>query len=329
MLFAFRDEIKGNTYGITLPQWDGMNNHGPLDIITVMFGAPNRTAVIDGEVVFDFMTPEYLEALEWLRMLFEEGLINSDFVTLPTDEWNNDFMNDRAGVIIDMQSRGMSLSNLMRDRFEAEEGSDWVAMIGNFTTPNADAILPTTGFNGLLMIPTMSVQTEERLLEILTFLNALNAEEIHQVLNLGIKGVHWHFNADGNFERIVNPDEAVDRQDVATIASFAQIGMGVSGFLLPAAFNEDTGTRLELERVAIRDGQRYEDIAVFNPTQPFTSETETLRGAILGNIIADARIQFIAGQIDRAGFEAEVQRWLDSGGSDVIAELTDLYQATQ
>jgi len=329
MCFAFRDEIEGDTYCLTIPQWGGKNNHGPLDIIAVMFGAPNRTAIVDGEVVFDFMTEEYIEAMEWVRMLVEEGLINSDFVTMPTDDWNNDFMNDRAGAIMDMQSRGMSLSNLMRDRHEAEDGSAWVAMIGNFATPNADAILPTTGFNGGIMIPTASVQTEERLLEVLTFLNYLNSEEIHTIMNLGVEDVHWYWNEDGVFERIVNPDEAVDRQDIATIASFAQIGMGVSGFVLPAPFNEETGTPLELERVAIRDGERYHNIAVFNPTQAFVSETATLRGAILDDIMLDARIQFVAGQIDRAGFEAEVQRWLDSGGYTVIQELTELYHAAQ
>jgi len=329
MCFAFRDQIAGDTYCLTIPQWNGKNNHGPLDIIAVMFGAPNRTAIVNGQVVFDFMTPEYIEALEWVRMLLEEGLINSDFVTMPTDEWNNDFMNDRAGAIMDMQSRGMSLSNLMRDRNGAEEGSDWVAMTGNFSTHNGDFILPTTGFNGGIMIPTASVTTEERLLEVLTFLNYLNSEQIHIILNLGVEDVHWFWNEQGVFERIVDEDEATERQNVATIASFAQIGMGVGGFTLPASFNEETGTRLELERVAIRDGQRYQDIAVFNPTQPFISETATLRGAILDDIMLDARIQFIAGQIDRAGFESEVQRWLDSGGQTVIEELTELYLSVQ
>lgn len=331
MLFAFRDQDPdGNgmddTYGITLPSWDGMNNAGPLDAVAVMFGAPNRTAIVDGEVIFDFMTPEYMEAMEWLRMLFEEGLINRDFVTLPTDDWNNDFLNDNAGVIIDNQSRSMELARLMGDANDVEDGSPWVTQIGNLTTPNVNAILPTTGFNGLNMIPTTSVTSEERLLEVLEFLNLLNSEEMTAVLNIGVEDLHWHFNDEGEFERIINEDEGVHRQDMATIASFAQISMGVSGFQFPVA---STGNEIETERIAIRDGQHYRDIAVFNPTQPFISETETMRGAILQNIIADARIQFIAGQIDREGFEAEVQRWLDSGGQDVIEELTELYQAAQ
>ena len=331
MLFAFRDQDPdGNgiddTYGITLPSWDGMNNAGPLDAVAVMFGAPNRTTIVDGEVVFDFMTPEYMKAMEWLRMLFEEGLINRDFVTLPTDDWNNDFLNGYAGVIIDNQSRSMQLAGLKRDAHGVYDGSPWVKQIGTLVAPNVEAILPTTGFNGLNMIPTTSVTSEERLLEVLEFLNLLNSKEMTAVLNIGVENLHWYFNDEGDFEQIVHEDEAVQRQDMATIASFAQIGMSVSGFQFPVAL---TGDLIETERLEIRDGQHYHDIAVFNPTQPFISETETLRGAILGNIIADARIQFIAGQIDRIEFEAEVQRWLDSGGQEVIEELTELYQLVQ
>jgi len=326
MLFAFRDDIEGDTYGITLPSWDGINNAGPLDAVAVMFGAPNRTAIIDGEVVFDFMTPEFMEAMEWMKMLFEEGLINRDFVTLPTDDWNNDFLNNRAGVIIDNQSRSMQLAGLKRDAHEVEDGSPWVAQLGTVSTQSGEFILPTVGFNGLNMIPTMSVTSEERLLEILDFLNSLNSEEMTAVLNLGVRDLHWQFDDEGIFERIFLEDEVAQRQDMATIASFAQIGMGVAGFPIPVAL---TGDQIETERIAIRDGQHYHNIAVFNPTQPFISETETLRGAVLGNIIPDARIQFIAGQIDRAGFEAEVQRWLDAGGAEVIAELTELYNASQ
>jgi len=328
VLFAFRDnDPDGNgiddTYGLIVP-----NFLGTFDLVQLMFGAPNGTKIdVDGNVVFDFMTEEYMQALEWLRMLHAEGIMNSDFITKPAEDWNNDFVNDRAGMIIDTQSRGMQISNLMRDANGVDDGSPWVTMVGTVEGPRGKFIEALPGFNGAVMIPTVSVQTEERLREVLTFLNALNSEEMHTKLHLGIEDVHWTFNADGQFETIRPDDEAEVRQINANIASFAQIGMmGAPGQQLPFAV---TGHQIETERITIRDGEYYHNIAVFNPTLSFVSETEQLRSAILGNIIPDARVQFIAGIIDRAGFEAEVQRWLDSGGQDIIEELTALYHASQ
>ena len=328
MLIAFRDEdptgTGEDTYGLIIPKWDGINNGGPFDIINTWFGVPNRTTVDeDGNVIFDFMTDEYMEALEYLKMLFDEDLINRDFAILPTDDWNNDFINGRAGVIIDTQSRGNEVAGLLASANDVEDGSPWVTMIGNITTDNADAILPTDGFNGHLMIPVQSVQSEERLLEVLDFIDKLNSEEVHQLLNLGIEGVHWQLTGDGGFENIQIDDEALARQNSANRASFAQLSMGVAGFQLPTSL---TGTQLETERISIRDGEEWLEKAVFNPTASLTSEVETTRGATLGNIIADARVQFISGQIDQDEFLAEVERWKESGGNDVIAELTELYQ---
>jgi len=328
MLLAFRDQDPNGTgeetYGIIIPKWDGINNGGPFDMINAWFGVPNRTTIDEaGNIIFDFLTDEYLAAMEYLKMLFEEGLMNRDFAILPTDDWNNDFVNGRAGVIVDTQSRGNELANLLASAHGVEDGSPWVMMLGNVTTEFADAILPTDGFNGHLMIPTQSVQSEARLLEVLDFIDQLNSEAVHQLLNLGIKDVHWRYNEAGDFETIDYEDEALARQNSANRASFAQLSMGVAGFTLPSTLTE---TQLEAERIAIRDGEEWLEKAIFNPTAALISDVETLRGATLGNIIADARVQFISGQINRDEFLAEVERWKDSGGNDVIEDLTRLYQ---
>jgi putative aldouronate transport system substrate-binding protein len=55
------------------------------------------------------------------------------------------------------------------------------------------------------------------------------------------------------------------------------------------------------------------------------SKTYATKGAQLDQIVADARIKFLAGQIDEEGLRAELQRWHREGGDQIIEEMTELY----
>lgn len=331
MLRAFKTQDpdgngKDDTYGIAIPKWDGKNNFGPFDQIAAWFGAPNAYKVDDkGTIIPDFLTEEYNEYLDYARSLYEEGLINQDFAVLSTDNWNDEFVNDKAGVIIDMQSRGMDLSKLMakKNGVEGTDGSPWVTMIANVKTDNGDFILPTSGYAGMLLIPKSSVDTEDRLMEVLEFIDKANLEEGQMLLNKGIEGLNYEFDASGKYTQLTIEDEALKAQNKADLASFSQIGTNVLDMTLPAQL---TGTQLETERIAIRDGEDVKAKAVFNPIESLISDVQTLKGATLNTIISDARTMYIAGQIDRAGYEAEIERWKTSGGNEMLDDLNRLYK---
>lgn len=331
MLRAFKTQDpdgdgKDDTYGIAIPKWDGKNNFGPFDQIATWFGVPNAYEIDEeGNVVPDFLTDEYNEYLDYAKSLYEEGLINQDFAVLSTDNWNDEFVNDEAGVIIDMQSRGMDLSKLMAKKHgvEGEDGSQWVTMIANVKTDNGDFVLPTSGYSGMLLIPKSSVDTEERLMEVLDFIDKTNSEEGQMLLNKGIEGVNYEFGADGTYTQLTIEDEALKAQNKADLASFSQIGTNVLDITLPAQL---TGTQIETERIAIRDGEDVKAKAVFNPIESLISDVQTLKGATLNTIISDARTMYIAGQIDKAGYEAEIERWKTSGGNEMLEDLNRLYK---
>lgn len=330
MLRAFKTQDpdgngKDDTYGIAIPKWDGKNNFGPFDQIATWFGAPNAYTIDDGgNIIPDFLTDEYNEYLDYARSLYAEGLINQDFAVLSTDNWNDEFVNDKAGVIIDMQSRGMDLSKLMakKNGVEGTDGSPWVTMIANVKTDNGDFIVPTSGYSGMLLIPKSSVDTEDRLMEVLDFIDKSNAEEGQMLLNKGIEGLNYEFDASGNYIQLTIEDEALKAQNKADLASFAQIGTNVLDMTLPAQL---TGTQIETERIAIRDGEDVKAKAVFNPIESLISDVQTLKGATLNTIISDARTMYIAGQIDKTGYDAEIERWKKSGGDEMLEDLNKLY----
>ena len=54
-----------------------------FDEIAIWFGAPNGWGEDEnGNLQPMFMTDEYFESMNWLKGLYDEGILNSDFVTL-------------------------------------------------------------------------------------------------------------------------------------------------------------------------------------------------------------------------------------------------------
>ncbi|MNI15647.1 Lipoprotein LipO precursor [compost metagenome] len=66
-------------------------------------------------------------------------------------------------------------------------------------------------------------------------------------------------------------------------------------------------------------------IAVANPAESFQSATLAEKGSEITKIIQDARIKFIMGTLDEAGWNQAVEQWKKSGGDKVIEEYTAQY----
>lgn len=66
-----------------------------------------------------------------------------------------------------------------------------------------------------------------------------------------------------------------------------------------------------------------------NPAEPLVSEVYGRVGQQLDNIIGDARIQYIVGQINDEEFDAAIDLWMRSGGEEYIQEINELYEAAK
>ena len=81
----------------------------------------------------------------------------------------------------------------------------------------------------------------------------------------------------------------------------------------------------EVDRVQ-KENEKY---IVVNPAEAIISETYILKGAELDKILNDARIKYMSGQLSDDEYMAEMQRWRESGGNDVIQEVNEAYKAHQ
>jgi putative aldouronate transport system substrate-binding protein len=314
MLKAFKEKDpdgngKDDTYGMVVSKYAG-----PWDIMQTWFGAPNKWGEDSkGNLQPDFMTEEYLNALNFFKKLYDEGLVNEDFAVMDTQKWVDPLINGQAGVIVDVvdhahraEEKALAINPDLKEPFD---------VIGAVEGPNGLFNLPTSGYAGLLAIPKTSVKTEKELKKVLAFIDKLSDEEAQIIANNGIEGRHYEIK-DGNLVDLKGEDAALISE-----------GQGLDKFqtyIPEERFVKKEQTPLLLKEEEVK--KENEEIVVPNPAEALVSEVYAQKGQQLDTIINDARIKFIVGQIDEAGFKDAIKLWRSTGGDDYIKEINKLYK---
>lgn len=317
------DDPDGNgqndTYGFVIPKWSNLNNSSPYDIASVWFGAPNAySQAEDGTVTAGFETPEYLESLKWFRDMVQKGYVNPDFATLVYEDHLGYFIQGKGGIIIDTYSTRSNIVN----KIGTEETDKMVTFTGNLKSPDGELYsYPTPGYSGMLVIPKSSVPTEERLKEILTFIDACSSKEGQILLNNGIESMYTPDPDDSRFAWTVNPDSDEYKLLNSDRASLAQIGTSVQADEYYILATKETQIPYKSRLDMMKSDLEH---AVNNPLSSYVSDTYTSKGTTLDTIIVDARMQFISGQIDEQGWKDAIELWKKSGGEQVLTELAEL-----
>ncbi|WP_462409453.1 extracellular solute-binding protein [Neobacillus sp. Marseille-QA0830] len=314
MLKAFKEDDpdgngKDDTYGMVISKYTG-----PWDIMQTWFGAPNKWGEdADENLQPDFMTKEYMNALKFFKKLYDEGLINKDFAVMDSQKWLDPLYNGQAGVVVDVVDQ----AHRAEDKIKTINPNvkDPIDVIGAVEGPEGLHNLPTSGYEGMLAIPKTSVKTKEELKKVLTFIDKLNDKEAQILASNGIEGRHFELK-DGNMVDLKGEDQALISE-----------GQGLDKFqtFIPEErFYKKAQTPLLDKEAEVK--KENEENVVPNPAESLVSEVYAQKGQQLDNIINDARIKFIVGQIDEAGFKDAIALWRSSGGDDYIKEMNKLYK---
>ena len=318
ILHAFTyDDPDGNgvndTYGMTWCKWDG-----PLDIIATWFNAGNQwVEQEDGSVIPYFETEGYWASLQFAKKLYDEGLVNEDFAVRDSAIWSDDFNASRSGMHIDVADAAQ--------RFDAklvEQGiEDAVWVVGTVAGPDGKLYnLPTAGHAGIIAITKTGAKTEEEMRAALAFIDSTNSTEAMNMFTYGMPGRDFNI-VDGYVVRVEGATDTVNQEN----EGFNQFMTGVA--------NNATPEKRSAIRQRVWDVQYLENpsLCVANPCQPLLSSSAVFAeyGSSLDTIRRDARVQYIVGQLDEAGYKAEMQRWYDQGGTELVAELSEMNKATK
>lgn len=302
-----------DTYCLSVPKWDGgLNTNSSFDMMEIWFGAPNKWGYVEDEQQWmpDFMTEQYMEGLNYFKMLYDKGYMNSDFAVLPTDDWAAKFINGEAGAVVDTQSMASSVCKSIQElNNDLESDCAKYVDIANTMEYNGEKhMLPTSGFSGQLMMPKES-NDEEQLKADLDFINKLASDEISRYINSGVEGVDYTLDENGN------PVGTADFPNKTYVESYSKLAVSPTPRTTPQDSFQEKRYKLQDEGL---------DYIVNNQLEPLFSSVYAEVGANLEYIMADARVQYIAGEIDEQGYQDAVDLWLSSGGQDYIDEMNQL-----
>lgn len=320
--FTYGDPDGNNqddAYGLALCQYTG-----PFDIMQTWFGVGNGWVDQDGKLVPVHMQPEYKEALDWFKKMYDDGLVYQDWAVRGTDQWQDNVKNGECGIFIDV----IDGSRRIWDYFvnnnipSVVEGQETASM--NLVGTINDKTLATSGFNGFFVLSASTCNTDQKIADCLHFLDKMCDDEMIVLSGYGLQDVHWKLDENGYLVDIKDPEDAT--------ANKAYAAMNQTIAYIPNT--AQTSPAVQANERVLKQNELYEsnvEYAVFNPATSFlvNSSTYSLSGATLDQIITQARTQYICGQIDEAGLQAAWDSWLTSGGQAVIDEVNEQYAANK
>src|SRR5690625_3917587 len=83
--------------------------YGSFKTIASWFGTPNYWGEKEGEILPQFMFPEYVETMDFIKKLHENGYMNQDFPVTSKEDQTEMFKNGTAGVYVGSMSDVKSL----------------------------------------------------------------------------------------------------------------------------------------------------------------------------------------------------------------------------
>lgn len=313
---------KDDTYGLNLCKYTG-----PLDVMQTWFGVGSKwTENEAGEMVPVHMTKEYMDALNWFKKLYDDGLIANDWAIRDTGSWKDDNYNSIAGAYCDCIDDGRRIwdyytQNDIKSVTKPEETATMTFVPGisvDGTNPHTLASQPTTFFT-----ITKAAKSEAEIRACLEFLDKMGDDEMLMLVMYGLEGIHWELDENGEVVQITPEDKALHK--------------GYTGLnqMTPYQPNANpTNYVIHRTEAAIAQDDAFAEaakIAVMNPALGYlgNSATYAANGGNLDLILDDARTQYIVGDIDETGLQAAWDQWLASGGQQVIDEVNEQHKANK
>jgi len=318
MLYQFTyNDPDGNNKNDTIGLTDRSDMiYGAFKTVSSWHGTPNYWGEKDGQLLPEFMFPQYIETMKFFKKLHQEGIINQDFPVTSKEDQRNLMITGKAGAYIGTMPDAVGLQTEL-EKVNAEATLD---VFNRIEGPEGFKIWMATQGGAGFLFPKSAIKTEEDLLKILTFYDQLMSPEIANLITWGVEGEHYTL-VDGRTK--ANEDQKMlDRELKPYSGAIAIGGSSTIPGLYQAKWEDPLKQKAEelvLDNV---------DFLIDNPVAPLESLTFNEIGARLQQMINDATFHFILGEIDEAGFQAVVDKWLADGGQKIIDEYTEAYNAS-
>ena len=311
--FTFDDPDRNgrkDTYGLVLSK-----DPFTMEVVMTWFGVPNGWGEEeDGRLVPSFYFPEYKEALDWLRDLYEDGCINQDFMIKDTEAIPQEMRNGAAGIM----GKYLDEGRRVQDYFDANQVGGRINLVGAIKGKDGvRRVLGTSGHSGFFMI-TKTAKNEEEVRACLDFLDKMNDEEMMMLADFGVEGRHYEYSAEGKLIRC--KEEDINSE----FSAFNQM-LSYSEYLIVPGVTLSETPLYDRQWQLFEENKQY---CVYNPALPFLEDSNVYitYGEALEQMLTDARIEYIIGAIGEDELERRWNNWRVAGGEQMIMEVNLLYQ---
>ncbi len=306
-------------------------------IMATWFGVPNVWGIdANGDLIHRCQTEEFKTALKEFRDMYAEGSINNgsngiaDCFELGAGKARNTGLRTGiGGVYVQCLDDARKVQTYFEDQGITTSDEIIFTLEDYVDTGKGALVFPTAGFNGSIAISTKNIKTEEQLLKALQIVNDLSDGEAMNLIEYGWEGLTYDLDEAGYVA-----DYDTDQLSASGVGSksysdgFNQI---ISYFTAeenarpvsrPAASTPITILEAELKA----SNEKY---VVPNYGASYTSQTEIDNGAALDEILNNALVAYIKGEIDDNGLDEQIKTWWTAGGEAVTAEKNEKFHANK
>jgi putative aldouronate transport system substrate-binding protein len=291
-------------------QWRGINML--IGTLAPTFGLGNGWNIIDGKLVPTHLQPVYLDMLKYIKKLYDDGLMNRDFPTVEVATRDEMLGAGKWGLAIDSIDKGIFSIASLQKQFP---GASLTPQVGfaDYSAP----VFGRSGFDGKFYVSKKAVPTEADMLKVMEYFNHMYSPAVNNLVYNGVEGTHYTKTGDNSIS--VNDEQRIKyAEDVQPIEQLA-MRYEKNNFIVE---NEPAYDAQVNEFFYNYPGETASD-----PTWVLDSETYNTRGTELTLMIEDARVQYITGAIDDAGWAAVIARWKSQGGDKMVTEYQASYDA--
>lgn len=299
-----------DTYGLSIPGSDYNAFNSLIDQISTWFGAPNKWKDESGELKPNFMTEEYKKSLDYIKKIYNEGLIDPKFHTKNTSDIQENFKNNQLGVIMCKKTDALKLENVLSEKHE--NGEEIITSIAGIKGCNEGKILIGSGYSGMLMFPKRGIKTEERLKRVLNFVDKLNSKEGYMLLNYGVEGENYTIeNSNVKTKENVSNYNLLSYSEISTNCKKQNI------------FSDNKKQFINELNATLKVPEENKAI---NPVEPLKIQGHIQNQSKLQETIDELNAKYIFGQIDNNEYKKGINDWLENGGEDYIQKVNELYK---
>lgn len=314
--FTYKDPDgngKDDTVGLVLtmtqsPQWEPI-----FGAYGIAYGA--NALLEDGTVTTYMKHPRYLDAVKYLRRLYQDGVMDPEFATMPAMTAHEALWTGRCGTY-GFQAVGTT-NNWYPGRytFECPEDPAEIFTFARIVGPDGFGGSPKRYPNltgGLVVAST--AEHPEAVVKLIDFLYTPEGDELTY---LGVEDVmfKWTDKENGKFERLPGyEDDAAHR--------------AAGGFTFWAGLVKE-GTEKKTMNKLTREAQAFDEQYAFDwPMLQTSLDADAEYGSTLRQITAEALAQLIVTKGDVEQEYADfVARWENEGGREWEEQATAAYAA--